>query len=210
MAGIVGLMLAANRQLTPVEVKNIIRDSCKKIDKKEGAYNSDGHSTYYGYGRIDAGLAVSNALKSAMPASGPAVTGVLRFSNTEEQKLHLGGQFTGNFEVPQKLLGFSLKLKSPEKGMKLRYRVNVPGRGIVESRSEGDYVGAANGRQRIIGFAVELEGATSKKYDVQYAARLKGVAEKVVAENGQFCGTDKKSGKTIEAILIRLKKRQKK
>lgn len=210
MAGIVGLILAANPQLTPTEVKNIIRDSCKKIDEKEGAYNSEGHSTLYGYGRIDAGLAVANALKSAMPATGPAITGVLRFANTEAQNLLPGGQFTGNFQTPQKLLGFSLKLQAAGKGLKLKYRVNVPGLGIIESKSEGDDVGTINGRQRIIGFAIELEEPASKKYDVVYAARQKGAATRITAENGLFCGTDKKTGKTIEAISVHLKKRTKK
>ena len=210
MAGVIGLMLAANTQLTAVEVKNIIRDSCKKIDKKEAAYDSDGHSTLYGYGRIDAGLAVSNALKSAVPSSGPTITGSARFATYGEQRLQLGGLLTGNLQIPQKLLGFSLQLRAAEKGMKLRYRVNVPGRGIIENLAEGDYVGTTNSKQRILGFAIELEGAASQKYDVVYAARLKGAADRYVAENGQYCGTDKKMGKTVEAILVQLKKRKKK
>jgi hypothetical protein len=145
-----------------------------------------------------------------MPAGAPAVAGIARFANSEEQDLLPDGQFTGNFQPPQKLLGFSLKLQAAEKGMKLRYRVNVPGAGIIESKSEGDDVGTKNGRQRIIGFAIELEEPVSQKYDVVYAARQKGVAGQVAAENGRFCGTDKKTGKTIEAFLVQLKKRTKK
>ena len=211
MAGVVGLMLAANPLLTPLEIKHLIRESCKKIDKKEGEYDSEGHSRLYGYGRIDAGLAVSNAIKSSIPASGPTITGMVKFATYGEQALQLGGLFTGKFQIPQKLLGFSLQLHPPaNKTIKLRYRLNVPGRGILENQSEGDYVGASNSRQRVIGFAIELEGTASQKYDVVYAARLKDVASKVSAENGQFCGSDKKTGKTVEAILIELKKRKKK
>ncbi|MBK8429240.1 MAG: S8 family serine peptidase [Lewinellaceae bacterium] len=210
MAGVVALMLAVNPALTPPEVKAIIRESCQKIDKKEGEYDKDGHSVFYGYGRIDAGLAVSNALKSSAKPSGPAITGIARFTHFGEQPLQLGGVLTGQFQTPQKLLGLSLQMRAAEKGLKLRYRVNVPGRGILENQSDGDYVGTANARQRIIGFAIELEGAAAKKYDVVYAARLKGVATRAVASNGQYCGTDKKTGKTVEAIAVQIKKRTQK
>ena len=210
MAGVVALMLAVNPALTPPEVKAIIRESCQKIDKKEGEYDKDGHSVFYGYGRIDAGLAVSNALKSSAKPSGPAITGIAHFTHFGEQPLQLGGVLTGQFQTPQKLLGLSLQMRAAEKGLKLRYRVNVPGRGILENQSDGEYVGTANARQRIIGFAIELEGAAAKKYDVVYAARLKGVATRAVASNGQYCGTDKKTGKTVEAIAVQIKKRTQK
>jgi len=210
MAGVVALMLAVNPGLTPPEVKAIIRESCQKIDKKEGEYDKDGHSVFYGYGRIDAGLAVSNALKSSTKSSGPAITGIARFTHFGEQPLQLGGVLTGQFQIPQKLLGLSLQLRAAIKGLKLRYRVNIPGRGILENKSDGEYLGTANARQRIIGFAIELEGAAAKKYDVVYAARLKGVAARAVASNGQYCGTDKKTGKTVEAIAVQIKKRAQK
>ncbi len=208
MAGIVALMLAANPQLTPLEVKNIIRVSCKKIDKKVAEYDSEGHSIWYGYGRIDAGLAVSNALKSAALSLVTLVSGVATFAKNGEQPLQANGAFTGKFSAPQKLLGFRLQLQVPEKSVRLRYRVNVPGRGIVESTTEGDYIGTANGRQRIIGFSIELEGAASQKYDVTYAAHLKGAAVPVTASNGQYCGTDKKTGKTVEAIAVQVQKQK--
>lgn len=208
MAGVVALMLAANPQLTPSEIKDLLRDSCRQIDKKAGEYNAKGHSSLYGYGRIDAGLAVSNALKSALPPSGPAITGTVRFSRSGEQAIAEPNGLAVDLEAPEKLLGFQLRLQHAEKGLRLRYRVNVPGLGTVENRADGEYIGTANGRQRIIGFAVELKGAAAKKYDVAYAARLKGVAAQAIAENGEYCGTDKKTGRTIEAISIRLKKRR--
>jgi len=83
----------------------------------------------------------------------------------------------------------------------------VPGLGIVQNRTQGVFVGAANSRQRVIGFAVELQGTGAKQFDVVYSARLKGAATHATARNGQFCGTDKNSGKTIEAISVQLKKR---
>jgi subtilisin family serine protease len=207
MAGIVALMLSANPNLTPVDIKKLLRNSCQKIDKKEGEYDAQGHSIWYGYGRIDAGLAIANAQESAMPASGPAITGTLRFSQVGELPLLPNGQLTGNFEPPQKLLGFSLELKGAEKAMRLRYRINVPGIGIVQNRTQGGFVTTATGRQRIIGFAVELEGTGSKKFDVVYSAHLKGIASPASAQNGAFCGSETNSGKTVEAISVEVKKR---
>ncbi|HOY04706.1 MAG TPA: S8 family serine peptidase [Saprospiraceae bacterium] len=210
MAGIVALMLAVNPLLTPVAIKNLLRNACQKIDKKEGEYDAQGHSIWYGYGRIDAGLAVAAARESAVPtaASGPAITGIARFTKIGEQPLQTDGGFTGDVEPAQRLLGFSLQLESVAKTVRLRYRVNVPGLGIVQNRTQGGFAATATARQRIIGFAIELTGTGSKKYDVVYSARLKGAAVPAYAENGMFCGSETNSGKTVEAISIQLKKRK--
>ena len=207
MAGIVALILAVNPALTPDEVKDLIRVSCQKIDKKEGEYDENGHSVWYGYGRIDASVAVVNAQKSLLPASGPVIAGQVKLTKIGEQPLLPEGQMTGVTEPPQKVLGMSLKLEPAAKNLRLLYRVNVPGLGIVQNRTQGVFVGAANSRQRVIGFAVELQGTGAKQFDVVYSARLKGAATPATARNGAFCGTDKNSGKTIEAISVQLKKR---
>lgn len=67
MAGVVALILAANPALSPKKVKQLIRRSCVKIDTTQGAYDKTGHSIYYGYGRIDAWKAVTNARKATKP-----------------------------------------------------------------------------------------------------------------------------------------------
>lgn len=208
MAGIVALMLASNPKLTPADVKDLLRDSCQQIDKRNGEYDSSGRSIWYGYGRIDAGLAVENARKSALPPEGPAIEGTLRLSESGDRPLPEVGELPNNAGTSEKLLGFQLRLNPAEKGLQVRYRINIPGQGMVENRTSGQYVGVANRRQRIIGFAVELTGAGAKKYDVLYAARLKGAATPATAQNGDYCGSDKKTGKTIEAISIRIKKRR--
>jgi subtilisin family serine protease len=61
IAGIAALILSANSLLTWSQVKNIIRQSCFKIDIENGNYNSSGHSPFYGYGRPDAAKAVALA-----------------------------------------------------------------------------------------------------------------------------------------------------
>ncbi|MBL7782661.1 MAG: S8 family serine peptidase [Saprospiraceae bacterium] len=207
MAGIVALILAINPALTPDEVKDLIRVSCQKIDKKEGEYNEQGHSVWYGYGRIDAGVAVANAQKSLLPTSGSVISGKIKLTKIGEQPLLPNGQMTGVAEPVQKVLGISLQLEPASKNLRLLYRVNVPGLGIVQNRTQGALVGAATSRQRIIGFAVELLGTGAKQFDVVYSAKLKGATTPATARNGEFCGTDKNSGKTVEAISVQLKKR---
>lgn len=207
-AGTVALMLSANPNLTQPEVKKLLSRSCRRIDEAGGEYGPNGHSIWYGYGRIDAGLAVENALAAAQQATGPAVEGTVKFATVGEQPLQPGGSLTGNFTPAKKVLGLALKIHPAVKGLKIKYKVNVPGPGVVESKSEGAYTGTATGRQRIIGFAIELTGMEAKKYEVHYSARLQGVAGLASAKNGDWCGTDKKSGKTIQAVSVQIRKKQ--
>lgn len=62
-AGVAALIISVNPTLSYQEVKDIIRDSCDKIDEKNGGYDENGHSEWYGYGRVNAGKAVSLAQK---------------------------------------------------------------------------------------------------------------------------------------------------
>ncbi len=205
MAGIVGLMLAANPDLGTREVKDLLRFSCTAIDQAGGEYDSNGHSIYYGHGRIDAGLAVENALKTKVQADGPQIEGSVKFSPGGEIPLQ-SGQWTGNFNPARKIVGMSLRLKSAQNGLKLRYRTNVSGVGIVQSKKEGEYVGG-DSKKRLLGFAAELEGSGANQYEIEYSVRLKGLATPASAKNGAICGTEKKTGKTIEAISIMLRKK---
>ncbi len=69
VAGIVALVLSENPDLTWIQVREIIKNTCEKIDRTNGKYNADGHSKFYGYGRTDAEKAVKRALelKTAKP-----------------------------------------------------------------------------------------------------------------------------------------------
>lgn len=205
-AGVVALMLAANPALTPTEVKSLLRTSCKKVDEATASYDAQGHSLWYGHGCLDAGLAVENARKLAEQPSA-SVEGSVRFATVGEVRLQSGGLLTGDFQPARKVLGLRLNLKPAVKGLKIKYKANVPGVGIVESPSEGDYVGTKTGRQRIIGFAMELEGASAQKFDLEYAARLQGTAALASAQNGGWCGSDKKTGKTVQAVSVRLREK---
>lgn len=65
VAGIAALVLSRNPALRWDEVKDVIRRSCKRIDTTGGAYNAEGRSKKYGYGRANA----AEAVKLAIPAS---------------------------------------------------------------------------------------------------------------------------------------------
>lgn len=63
-AGVVALMLSVQPDLTSDRVKDLLRDSCEKIDPQGGAYGPDGRSDRYGFGRLDALAAVRVAQTS--------------------------------------------------------------------------------------------------------------------------------------------------
>jgi subtilisin family serine protease len=65
-AGLAGLLLSLNPELTSSEVKRIMMETADKIDLENGRYEN-GHSPFYGHGRINAYKAVkyiSNSSKS--------------------------------------------------------------------------------------------------------------------------------------------------
>jgi subtilisin family serine protease len=66
-AGIAALILSRNPGLRCDEVREIMKNSCDKIDMAGGGYNAQGHSPKYGYGRLNA----KKAVELAMPATGP-------------------------------------------------------------------------------------------------------------------------------------------
>ncbi len=57
-AGLAGLILSVDPDLTSSDVRNILQDSADKIDEANGDYDADGRSIKYGYGRINALAAI--------------------------------------------------------------------------------------------------------------------------------------------------------
>jgi subtilisin family serine protease len=60
-AGVAALVLSVHPDLQWQEVRNIFRCSCDRIDPQGGLYDNNGHSQYYGYGRLNAETAVKLA-----------------------------------------------------------------------------------------------------------------------------------------------------
>ncbi|WP_216903807.1 S8 family serine peptidase [Synechococcus sp. CCY 9618] len=62
VAGVAALILARNPDLRWDQVREILRQSCVRIDPAGGRYDTDGRSPFYGYGRVNARRAVELAL----------------------------------------------------------------------------------------------------------------------------------------------------
>jgi len=60
-AGVAALVIARNPELRWEQVRELLKKSCDKIDAAGGAYDEAGHSTLYGYGRLNAKRAVELA-----------------------------------------------------------------------------------------------------------------------------------------------------
>jgi subtilisin family serine protease len=81
VAGICALIVSANPGLTSREVKDVLRDSCKRIDVAGGSYDARGHSPLYGFGRPD----VARAVRIARDRRGPGIE-----TTTENRKAAQG------------------------------------------------------------------------------------------------------------------------
>ena len=60
-AGIAGLMLSVTPELTPAQIREILRATADKIDKPNADYDANGWSSQYGFGRVNAAAAVQRA-----------------------------------------------------------------------------------------------------------------------------------------------------
>ena len=68
VAGLCGLILSVNPELTAEEVKDILKISAQQIDPAGGNYDANGHSRLYGFGRANARAALQEALDRKSPA----------------------------------------------------------------------------------------------------------------------------------------------
>lgn len=76
VVGVVALILSVNPELRWEEVKDILKKSSDKIDKRAGKYDKNGHSLIYGYGRVNALQAVKLARTYAQQPSANPQTSV--------------------------------------------------------------------------------------------------------------------------------------
>jgi subtilisin family serine protease len=66
-AGVAALIISRNPNLRWDEVREVMKNSCDKIDTSGGAYDANGRSAKYGYGRLNARKAVELAMPSQPP-----------------------------------------------------------------------------------------------------------------------------------------------
>ena len=63
VAGVAALLLSKYPDLTRTEAYDILKASADRIDPAGGEYDADGHSPYYGYGRVNAAKALQEAAR---------------------------------------------------------------------------------------------------------------------------------------------------
>jgi subtilisin family serine protease len=68
-AGVCAQILSVNSTLTSREVRDVVAQSCRKIDAESGSYDERGHSRYYGFGCLDPVRAVDIALEKFAASS---------------------------------------------------------------------------------------------------------------------------------------------
>ena len=78
VAGLCGLILSVNPDLTAAEVKEVLKVTADKIDPQSGNYDTRGHSRLYGWGRVNAFAALQEARRRR--AGGPAER-IVRFES---------------------------------------------------------------------------------------------------------------------------------
>jgi subtilisin family serine protease len=206
VAGVVGLMLAANPALTPAQVKEILKQTAEKIDQANGEYDASGHSAMYGYGRIHAGRAVDFAKKQASAAPPVAsdaslLKGIVKFSKTGSQELVMGKlyqQTTGD-----KFVG--LQFQTGVEGLTIKAEVNYSTTGLLSS-DKGGLLHARDARGSLIGIGLTLIGLQARKYDLTFEAGAKSGSMRV-GKSGSFIGTRTKKGTAIQRLLFRLTKK---
>lgn len=91
VAGVAALMLSANPDLTAQQVRRILQETTNKIldtnpdpqlGLSEGTYNSNGHSQWFGYGKVNAAKAVQTAQQ--MRAGGSTATKQIKGRNDSQ------------------------------------------------------------------------------------------------------------------------------
>jgi subtilisin len=94
VAGTAALMLSANPSLTPAQVKTILQDTAQDLGTVVGFDN------YYGYGRIDASHAVTDALTTTPDTTPPAQVAGLTATAISATQINL--EWTANTETDLK------------------------------------------------------------------------------------------------------------
>jgi subtilisin family serine protease len=205
-AGVIALVLAVNPKLTAAEVKNLLRNSCDQIDPEKGAYDANGHSIFYGYGRINPAKAVDNAKGLQQGPQNVKVSGMAHFSPGAKVKIS-EGKWTSDNQEFNRLVGLELKLDPATPELSIQYRLNLARIGTTPWAVNGDFTGVLNQNRRAIGLEIRLIGPAASQFSVAYEAKIVGRTTVVKARDGQVCGSAGLSGSSIQEIRVMIEKR---
>jgi subtilisin family serine protease len=104
VAGTAALILSVNPELTWQQVREILKETSEKIDAENGQYDPQGHSKFYGYGKVNAEKAVKRALeiKSGIPVNKVKVISALENPKGPDQgneKVSIQNANTDNIDI---------------------------------------------------------------------------------------------------------------
>ncbi len=210
VAGVAALMLEVNPELTWQQVREIIKNSCDRIDEEMGNYNASGHSPFYGYGRLNALKAVQNA-KAALQQPPKETTfevkGLAHFNKKENVQL-VQGKPAGDFPKAQRLLGLQLSVEPFHPDLHIIYKIMVRSLGASEPGKDGAFSGTDDKRRSVIGVTISLEGPLARQFSVKYAVKFKSQDEWATARDGEWAGSsNKKKGETLEGVRVEVLKK---
>jgi len=206
VAGVVALMLGANENLTWEEIRAIIKNSCDQIDVDYGDYDANGHSPFYGYGKINAARAVENALKAKdVKPQHYSITGVAQF-NKEADIPIVEGSLTKAVNPKCRLLSIDLDITPFHPDLTIEYKTIINNIEKSPWTKAGELSGTTDKRRKLIGYAVRLKGALADQYEVHYKAKIRKSEEWVAGKNGSICGSTKSGSQAIENIQIEIVK----
>jgi subtilisin family serine protease len=206
-AGVFALMLSANPDITPAQLRDMIKNSCDRIDEASGSYDADGHSIFYGYGRLNASKAVQQALAAKkQPELVFQVKGLATLNVSKDASIE-GGNLQSSLPTNSRLLGFQVNLDPVHPELSLQYQVFTSAPGTTTLQNSGIYAGTRDKRRKLTGFRIQLAGSLADKYDVIYQAGFDGDKRSIEAQNGALCGIDKATGKAITRMWVRVVRR---
>jgi hypothetical protein len=203
-AGTFALMLAANPQLTLPEVREIVKSSCDKIDAGGGSYDANGHSIFYGYGRLNAAKAVQLAVAvRKKPDTVFRLSGLASLNIPGDAAIE-DGVMLNSQPANTRVIGFQINLAPADAGLSLQYQAftSAPGPSVLQNA--GAYAGTRDRRRKLTGFRLQLGGELAANYDIFYQAGFDNNKRSIEVQNGALCGVDKSSGKAITRLWVRV------
>jgi subtilisin family serine protease len=208
VAGIIALILSINPELQWDQVKEIIKNSCDRVDEEGGLYKDNGHSIFYGYGRLNAQKAVQNTEKTISRDASFLVEGFLFFK--EKQRFAFKEScLTSEQDPPDRILGLELGIQPFHPDLHIHYSIVLNRIGLLGPAKDKAFTGTEDRRRKAIGFAAWLEGSLADEYTLEYTLQFDGKEEKTeTARDGAFCGKKKVGGKAIVGIAFSIKRKE--
>ncbi len=208
VAGIAALMLAVNPELTWDQVKEVMKNSCDRIDETFGNYDSSGHSPFFGYGRLNALKAVQNSEAAGQQVDADAevnflANGLGRFNKSANVKLK-NGKKANLSSKGERLLGLQLNIEPFHPSLSISYKIMVKNKG-ASSGSNGSFAGTKDRRRSTVGISIKLVGNMASNCSVEYAVKIKGIRKWKKAKDGKWAGSNNaKKGSTIVGVMVKV------